>query len=207
MIDDDAQLEEIKRRIREINSYAPILVSERSRVPLEQIIGIRAFSAKRVGDLQQQPENSLPHSKGVRTVSFVEATPFELSKFENWLGTLLWEEEEEEEEEEAEAENDNENNTNDDCCDENNDDNNNNSVDIISNASKPKREFFRIKGVLNVKDDSNRYVVQAVHELFDVSPSGQWPENETRLTRMVFIGRGLDRTQLIKSFKKNVLEQ
>jgi G3E family GTPase len=208
---DDSMLEEIKRRIREINSVSPILITEHCRLPIEQIIGIKAFSAKRVGNnincccvyyyycvkwlftienLQNQPENSLPHSKGVRTVSFVEPQAFELAKFESWLGSLLWENDDNDG---ADIDDDNDNN-----------DEKQQAIDVTTPAVE-QQDFFRIKGVLSIKDDDKRYVLQCVHELFDVTPSGAWPDDEPRLTRMVFIGRGLDREKLIKSFKENVL--
>jgi hypothetical protein len=38
----------------------------------------------------------------------------------------------------------------------------------------------------------NRYVYQAVHQLFEGTPDREWQPEEKRVSRMVFIGRELD---------------
>jgi G3E family GTPase len=67
-------------------------------------------------------------------------------------------------------------------------------------------ELFRAKAVLHVAGDERRHVLQAVHELFDIRPAGDWPADEKRKTRIVFIGRNLDRAALSRSFVANVIE-
>ena len=60
--------------------------------------------------------------------------------------------------------------------------------------------------VLHIANLDERYVLQAVHELFDVSASGTWPEDEERINRLVFIGRKLDRDTIRASFIKHAIE-
>jgi G3E family GTPase len=63
-------------------------------------------------------------------------------------------------------------------------------------------DIFRMKGILNVKGDNNRFVFQGVHMLFDGNRDRPWKSGETRKNEMVFIGRNLDETQLKSEFRK-----
>lgn len=47
--------------------------------------------------------------------------------------------------------------------------------------------------------------VQAVHELYDVAEGPQWTDGEERCTRVVVIGRCLDRAQLEQSLRQACL--
>jgi G3E family GTPase len=61
-------------------------------------------------------------------------------------------------------------------------------------------DIFRMKGILSVKGESERFVFQGVHMLFDGKPDRPWRPDEPRVNRMVFIGRNLDRAELESSF-------
>ena len=61
-------------------------------------------------------------------------------------------------------------------------------------------DIFRMKGVLNVEGSEQRYVFQGVHMLFDGQPDRPWREGESRVNRLVFIGRNLDRSELNRRF-------
>jgi G3E family GTPase len=61
-------------------------------------------------------------------------------------------------------------------------------------------DIFRMKGVLSVKHDPNRYVFQGVHMMFDGKPDRPWGEAE-RHNAMIFIGRNLNREELIQGFR------
>ena len=63
-------------------------------------------------------------------------------------------------------------------------------------------DIFRMKGILNVAGESDRFVFQGVHMLFDGKPDRPWMEEETRKNELVFIGRNLDEAQLRKDFKQ-----
>ncbi len=62
-------------------------------------------------------------------------------------------------------------------------------------------DIFRMKGILNVRGSDERYVFQGVHMLFDGRPDRPWRAEEDRRNRMVFIGRGLDRDELVARFR------
>ena len=53
-------------------------------------------------------------------------------------------------------------------------------------------DIFRMKGVLSIKDQPNRFVFQGVHMLFNISPEGPWGDRK-RESNLIFIGRNLDR--------------
>jgi len=61
-------------------------------------------------------------------------------------------------------------------------------------------DIFRMKGVLSIKNDPNRYVFQGVHMMFDGKADRPWGEAE-RHNAMIFIGRNLNREELIQGFR------
>lgn len=62
------------------------------------------------------------------------------------------------------------------------------------------KDIFRVKGVLSIKDEKCRFVFQAVHMLFDGQPDKPWGDSP-RNNLLVFIGRKLNRSELIQSFR------
>ncbi|MGI0484384.1 CobW family GTP-binding protein [Pantanalinema rosaneae CENA516] len=62
-------------------------------------------------------------------------------------------------------------------------------------------DIFRMKGILNIEGEDNRFVFQGVHMLFDGRADRPWKPNETRKNELVFIGRNLDETQLKEGFR------
>jgi len=62
-------------------------------------------------------------------------------------------------------------------------------------------DIFRMKGILSVKGQPERFVFQGVHMLFDGRPDRPWGR-EKRANDLVFIGRKLDRAELTEGFKR-----
>jgi G3E family GTPase len=62
-------------------------------------------------------------------------------------------------------------------------------------------DLYRMKGVVNLKNQSKRFVFQGVHMLFEGRPDRPWAEGETRRSEMVFIGRKLNREELKLGFE------
>ncbi len=62
------------------------------------------------------------------------------------------------------------------------------------------QDIFRMKGILNIAGEDNRYVFQGVHMILDGRPDRPWKANETRKNELVFIGRNLDEAQLKQEF-------
>jgi G3E family GTPase len=62
-------------------------------------------------------------------------------------------------------------------------------------------DIFRMKGVLSIKGEPNRFVFQGVHMLFDGRPDKPWGSTPRHNT-LIFIGRNLDRAELNEDFRK-----
>lgn len=61
---------------------------------------------------------------------------------------------------------------------------------------------LRLKAMINEMGKEAKLIVQGVYEIFDFHDQGDvWREDEVRESRMVVIGRGLDREVLEKSFE------
>lgn len=61
--------------------------------------------------------------------------------------------------------------------------------------------IFRMKGILNIDQQEERFVFQGVHMLFEGKPDRLWRNDEVRKNEIVFIGRLLDRDALIRYFQ------
>ncbi|ALK09666.1 CobW family GTP-binding protein [Blastochloris viridis] len=60
--------------------------------------------------------------------------------------------------------------------------------------------ILRSKGILSFKDDPDRFVFQGVHMILDGDHQREWAEGERRSSRLVFIGRKLDRAKIEAGF-------
>lgn len=72
--------------------------------------------------------------------------------------------------------------------------------DLLTEKAK---DIFRCKGVLSVHGyGQQKFVFQGVHETICYGPCGEvWKEDELKLNQIVFIGRRLDRKELIEGFR------
>ncbi|CAK4657255.1 hypothetical protein LEN26_020624 [Aphanomyces euteiches] len=141
----------LEDRLTDMNALAPCIWTERSKIDLDAILDIKAFSADRAMDIHASlPKES--HSGNVSTICVSSNAPLTVKAVELWLGSLLWEE--------------------------------------------SSMTIYRIKGILDIAQDGHKHILQGVHELFDVTPSEAWQQDESRVTKIVFIGIGLDRALL-----------
>ncbi|MEA5575910.1 GTP-binding protein [Anabaena sp. UHCC 0451] len=62
------------------------------------------------------------------------------------------------------------------------------------------QDIFRMKGILNIAGEDNRFVFQGVHMIFDGKADRPWKETENRKNELVFIGRNLDAAKLKQDF-------
>ena len=85
-------LEGVETRIRKINPYTKIIRTAHCEAPLENILGLDAFSLDRVLEVEPdflESDHDHEHDDDVTSVSFVSDTPLDLDKFESWFGNLL----------------------------------------------------------------------------------------------------------------------
>merc|ERR1712216_1103708 len=61
-------------------------------------------------------------------------------------------------------------------------------------------DIFRMKGVLNINGQDEKFVFQGVHMVFDGQPMEPWGPDEKRCNKLVFIGKELDRKELTEAF-------
>ena len=61
--------------------------------------------------------------------------------------------------------------------------------------------ILRLKGIIAIKDDPERYVVQAVHMILEGDHQRPWKDDEKRESRLVLIGRDLDEERLRRTFE------
>jgi G3E family GTPase len=153
------ELDEVERRIRQINRFATIHRTERAALPIAQVLDRGAFDLKRA--LELNPEflegaDDHEHNEDVTSISFEVDKPIDPEKFNAWIGLLLQEK---------------------------------------------GPDLLRTKGILSYANDDRRFAFQAVHMMADGDFIGPWKEGEKRVSRLVFIGRNLNRPQLRRGFE------
>ena len=87
--DDLARLE---KRLKSMNSSAPIIRSTRSVVSVDQVLDIRAFDLKKTVEMDPEflnTENEHEHDTTVSSVSVVEKRPLDLDAIQRWVNYLL----------------------------------------------------------------------------------------------------------------------
>lgn len=166
-----SQRAEVERRIRRLNSNAPILPTVQAKVDLGQILGLQSFACDAMSmtdphflehddghacdehcahDHDHDHDHASPHAHShdpsVTSVSLLPSRPIDARRLMQALTQLL------------ETRGD---------------------------------EIFRIKGILDVQGDRRRHVLQGVHRLLELKPSLPWMPHETPASKLVFIGRNL----------------
>ena len=70
--------------------------------------------------------------------------------------------------------------------------------DLVATEGK---DILRSKGILNFKNDEERFVFQGVHMILDGDHQRKWKDGEARSSRIVFIGRHLPEEKIRKGFE------
>ena len=180
---DEAGLARIEARLRRLNPLAPIHRSVRSAVPLDVVLGRGGFDLSRILELEPEFLNP-PHGEAGHV--------------------------------------------HDDDCDHDHHghDHDHGShghviddirgvslrLDRPMNGEKVSRwlnellqaqgpDILRAKGIIDVKGEDRRLVFQAVHMMLEGDWQREWKPDETRCSRMVFIGRNLDEEALRRGFE------
>jgi G3E family GTPase len=68
-------------------------------------------------------------------------------------------------------------------------------------VAKDGPSILRCKGILSFKDDPERFVFQGVHMILDGDHQRPWREDESRDSRIVFIGRNLSEDKIRQGFE------
>ncbi|MCS7005687.1 MAG: GTP-binding protein [Cytophagales bacterium] len=62
------------------------------------------------------------------------------------------------------------------------------------------QDIYRMKGILNIQNEPQKIVFQGVHMMFDAKPSSFWEPDEIRQSKIIFIGRNLNKQELQAGF-------
>jgi G3E family GTPase len=193
----EAELREVEARIRGINPYAKLHRTQRSQIPLNEILGRNAFDLDRILDIEPQflkaDDHDHHHDHGdghhhhdhggmkhyhdeeMQSFSMKTEKPLDPNKFFPWVQKLVADE---------------------------------------------GPQILRTKGILSFKDDDDRFVFQGVHMILDGDhqrPWNQgvhmildgdhqrpWKKDEHRDSRIVFIGRNLPEAKIREGFESCV---
>jgi len=180
------EVEEVTGRIQEVNKMVEIFPTQRSVVPLNKILNIRAFDLNKITELDPQLlyakkhdhlENKDDHHSKKAGHDSADKHKHK-SKPTHHHATQVT------------------------------------SVGIVKEGEcrmdllngwmgKVLREkgvdIYRMKGVLAVQDMPQCFVFQAVHMVLDASPGAPWPDDK-RINKIVFIGKNLNRQELEEGF-------
>lgn len=179
----DAELREVEARIRGINPYAKLHRTQRSQIPLNEILGRNAFDLDRILDIEPEflkaddhdhhhdhdhgdghhhhDHGGMKHYHDEEMQSFSMKTdkPLDPNKFFPWVQKLVADE---------------------------------------------GPQILRTKGILSFKDDDDRFVFQGVHMILDGDHQRPWKKGEHRDSRIVFIGRNLPEAKIREGFESCV---
>jgi len=179
----EAELREVEARIRGINPYAKLHRTQRSQIPLNEILGRNAFDLDRILDIEPEflkadnhdhhhdhdhgdghhhhDHGGMKHYHDEEMQSFSMKTdkPLDPNKFFPWVQKLVADE---------------------------------------------GPQILRTKGILSFKDDDDRFVFQGVHMILDGDHQRPWKKGEHRDSRIVFIGRNLPEAKIREGFESCV---
>ena len=82
----------VEERIRKINPYAKIIKTSHCTAPLNEVLGLDAFSLERILEVEPDfldSDHDHEHDDDVTSVSYVSEEPLDLEKFQSWFGNLL----------------------------------------------------------------------------------------------------------------------
>ena len=85
-------LDSVETRIKKINPYAKIIRTARWDAPLDEVVGLNAFSLDRVLEVEPDfldSDHDHEHDDDITSVSFVSETPLDFEKFQTWFGKVL----------------------------------------------------------------------------------------------------------------------
>lgn len=71
-------------------------------------------------------------------------------------------------------------------------------TDVVDEYAKS--DVLRIKGVVAIANDAHRCIVQCVLDTYTMAPSLEWRARETRVSKLVLIGKHLDQSALEEGF-------
>lgn len=166
------QLDEVERKIAQLNKVAKIHRTRNSEMDLAPIFDVGSASQSLADKIDQiahddshqhhhdhghhhHHHNHAAHLKDITTVCIVRPGVLSGNKVSLWFRSLL---------------------------------------------TQSSTEIMRMKGILSLKGDPDQFLFQGVHADFEGKPGRAWNADEERLNRLVFIGRKLDEGAITAGF-------
>jgi G3E family GTPase len=179
----DAELREVEARIRGINPYAKLHRTQRSQIALDQVLGRNAFDLDRILDIEPEFLHADDHGHDHHGHDHDHGHDHHHGGLKHYHDEDM--------------------------------------QSMSLNTDKPLNpdKFFpwvqklvaedgpsilRSKGILNFKDDPDRFVFQGVHMILDGDHQRPWKDGEKRDSRLVFIGRNLPQDKIREGFESCV---
>jgi G3E family GTPase len=176
----EAELAAIEARLKSINPLAPIFRAQRADVPLDQLLGRGGFDIGRIVSLEpaflQAFDADAAHVHDEHCDHDHERHDHQ---HDSAIGTVALQ---------SDLPMDGE------------------RISAWLNALVASKgaDILRSKGIIDVAGDERRLVFQSVHMLLEGDFQRQWRTGDTRSSRLVFIGRHLDRALLAAGFARCV---
>eukprot|EP01027_Heterolobosea_sp_BB2_P026973 GEZU01042115.1.p1 GENE.GEZU01042115.1~~GEZU01042115.1.p1 ORF type:complete len:393 (+),score=190.22 GEZU01042115.1:35-1213(+) len=203
---------EVKRRIREINAFCTMYETEKSHIDLDKILGVGAFNLDRV--LKDDPyfleqaeahhkhhahDHDHDHEHCGDECHKEECAPDCTKDHEHHHHHKKPKKEKDDEHHHHKKhQHDNEVSSFGMTVDEPLDYQKTNQF-LRKLLQEKGADIYRMKGIINFKNEDKKFVFQGVHMIMDASPGEAWKADEKRITKIVFIGKKLDKEGLRQS--------
>jgi len=184
------ELDDVEARIRGINPYAKLHKTQRSQVPLDAVLGRNAFDLDRILDLEpdflESEDHDHDHDHGHDHHDHDHDHGHGHTHAHSHGGLKHYHDEDMQ------------------------------SIALKTDKPLDPDKFFpwvqdlvqkegpnilRCKGILAFKNDDQRFVFQGVHMILDGDHQRPWAKDETRESRIVFIGRNLPGKKITEGFE------
>nr|XP_057925535.1 zinc-regulated GTPase metalloprotein activator 1 isoform X1 [Doryrhamphus excisus]XP_057925538.1 zinc-regulated GTPase metalloprotein activator 1 isoform X1 [Doryrhamphus excisus] len=169
----EEELAQVCDAVRSINGVANLLVTQRSRVDLSEVLDLHAFDSKDGTNLSEKFQifkPTRPHlDKSIVTVTFEVVGSLSEDALNVFIQDLLWEK-------------------------------------TLKNKEGQPMTVIRLKGIVSLAAKAHQVMLQGVHELYELKETPQLWEEHPRISRLVFIGKNLDKDILEQQFISTVVQ-
>jgi len=151
----------LKARIKMINNFATIIETERSRAPLERILGSKSFNMESILNADPSFFDEEETKTKKHKIELVQSVGFKFTGdlHAQWFNLFM--------------------------------------MELLKERAA---DLYRTKGVLSFHGQGDtKFVFQGVHEQINFGPANKpWGKDEERVNKFVFIGKNLNRSELLK---------
>lgn len=151
----------LKSRIKSINNFANVIETERSRAPLDKVLGSNSFNMESILNADPEFFDDEETKKKKHKVELVQSVGFKFTGnlHAQWFNLFM--------------------------------------MELLKERAA---DLYRTKGVLSFHGQGDiKFVFQGVHEQINFGPAKKpWGKDEERVNKFVFIGKNLNRSELLK---------